>query len=194
MPQDLKSLFEDQRNQEFRMPADHESRFLDKLQAEFPEHRKPTGWWIGIAAAVIALLGFGFFGLYRSAPDVPAVENPVADRDSTAVETGITLGDLSPDLRKVEAYYTANINLELARLDISDTNRKVADDYMARLRDLDTEYSALSKELNEIGPNEETISAMIRNFQLRLQLLQQLKEKLNALNQSKNETVSSTQA
>ena len=91
----------------------------------------------------------------------------------------------------MEQYYTASIHMELANLDISDENKAVADDYMKRLRELDTEYQNLVVELNEIGPNEETISAMIRNFQLRLQLLTRLKEKLNELKQSKNESVSS---
>jgi hypothetical protein len=44
-------------------------------------------------------------------------------------------------------------------------------------------------ELNQLGPNDQTISALIENLQLRLQLLQKLKKKLNELNTSKNEQV-----
>ncbi|HSR59341.1 MAG TPA: hypothetical protein VLL47_01240, partial [Robiginitalea sp.] len=117
--------------------------------------------------------------------------DPVAG-GSAQTAPGLSLGDLSPDLRKVEQFYTANISMELAGLDISPEHKKMADDYMARLRELDAEYQSLVEELNEIGPNEETISAMIRNFQIRLQLLQKLKAKLNDLKQSKNETVSSS--
>jgi flagellar motility protein MotE (MotC chaperone) len=126
-------------------------------------------------------------------PVLPEGEGPLAgeQRDTTAVPSGVSLGDLSPDLRKLEQYYTASINLELASLDISEENRELADDYISRLGDLNTEYKQLNEELNEIGPNEQTITAMIQNLQYRLQLLLKLKEKLNELKSSKNETVQS---
>ncbi|MDC6355216.1 MULTISPECIES: hypothetical protein [Robiginitalea] len=190
MSQNLKKLFENERRREYRMPAGHESRFQQRLEEAFPEKRGNRFFWIGMAASVAALLGVAFW-LFRQEPDLPAQGEPVVQQDSTETTSGFSLGDLSPDLRKVEQYYTASIHMELANLDISDENKAVADDYMKRLRELDTEYQNLVVELNEIGPNEETISAMIRNFQLRLQLLTRLKEKLNELKQSKNESVSS---
>jgi predicted RNase H-like nuclease (RuvC/YqgF family) len=104
---------------------------------------------------------------------------------------GYSLGDLSPDLKKVENYYVANINLELSRLEVSGENKALVDDYMKRLSELDEEYKMLNIELNEIGPNDQTISALIRNLQLRLQLLQKLKQKLNQLKSSENEQVTS---
>ena len=45
----------------------------------------------------------------------------------------------------------------------------------------------MNLELNQLGPNDQTISALIKNLQLRLQLLQKLKEKLNEVQSSKNE-------
>ncbi|MEO0902253.1 MAG: hypothetical protein AAFY00_09595, partial [Bacteroidota bacterium] len=57
--------------------------------------------------------------------------------------------------------------------------------------ELDGEYNHLNQELNELGPNDDTISALINNLQLRLQLLQKLKTKLNQLKSSKNEQESS---
>jgi len=45
----------------------------------------------------------------------------------------------------------------------------------------------LNTELNQIGPNDKTITALIKNLQLRLQLLQRLKEKLNEVQSSKSE-------
>lgn len=191
MSQDLRELFERERKRAHPMPGGHEARFEQKLAEAFPRPRPAYRLWIGVAASVVALLGMGIW-LYQPGP-VPA-ENPVqvVSHDSVQNTPGLSLGDLSPDLRKVEQYYTANISLELASLDISPANKKMADDYMARLRDLDAEYQNLVAELNEIGPNEETISAMIKNFQIRLQLLQKLKAKLNDLKQSKNETVSNS--
>jgi hypothetical protein len=104
-------------------------------------------------------------------------------------QQGISLGDLSPDLKKIEDYYVVNINLALADLEISQENKDLVDDYMKRLGELNAEYTKLNKELNEIGPNDQTITALIKNLQLRLQLLQKLKSKLYEFKTSENEQV-----
>lgn len=191
MSQDLRELFEKERRRAHQMPEGHEARFEGKLAEAFPPHRRPVWTWLGIAASVVALLGLALW-MFRPVAAFQEGPDPVVGRGSVQTAPGLSLGDLSPDLRKVEQYYTANISMELAGLDISPEYKKMADDYMARLRELDAEYQSLVEELNKIGPNEETISAMIRNFQIRLQLLQKLKAKLNDLKQSKNETVSSS--
>ena len=52
------------------------------------------------------------------------------------------------------------------------------------------EYTLLTKELNTKGVNNATIDALIRNLQLRLELLQQLKKQLSQfknLNKKKDE-------
>ena len=102
---------------------------------------------------------------------------------------GISLGDLSPDLKKVENYYVANINLELSNLHVSEDNKAMVDSFMEQLLTLNEEYKILNEELNKIGPNDQTISAIIKNLQLRLELLQKLKKKINKLKTSKNEQV-----
>jgi hypothetical protein len=189
MSQDLRTLLKADREKEHPIPEGHESRFRKRLQDSFPQKRKSPYSWLGIAASVALLLGFGIWYFLPSG-ELPAEETQtVVARDSTHTPAAISLGDLSPDLKKLEQYYTTNINMELASLDISEENRMVADDFIARLRELDSEYKLLSQELNDIGPNEQTISAMIRNFQYRLQLLLKLKSKLNELKSTKNETV-----
>ena len=192
MSQDLKKLFEQERKKTFRMPEGHERRFESRLDAAFSQEKKSYRRWIGIAASVIALLGLGLWSYWPS-PQGESIQPAVVQQDSLQPQ-GFSLGDLSPDLKKLEQYYTANINMELANLDISGEHKNLADDYLKRLRELDAEYQNLNLELNEIGPNEETITAMIRNFQLRLDLLLKLKEKLNELKQSKNETVTTRSA
>ena len=58
---------------------------------------------------------------------------------------------------------------------------------MARLAELDIEYNKLNNELNEVGPTEVTITALIENLQLRLELLFKLKNKLKELKNQNNE-------
>lgn len=193
MSQDLRDLFESERKREFPMPQGHEARFEARLEEAFQEKKPRPFFWLGIAASVVALLGLAFW-MFRQDPVLPEGEGSLVEeqKDTVTSPSSLSLGDLSPDLRKLEQYYTASINLELASLDISDENREMADNFISRLSDLNTEYEQLNEELNEIGPNEQTITAMIKNLQYRLQLLLKLKEKLNELKSSKNETVQSS--
>jgi len=175
------------------MPEGHEARFEARLENSFGRKKPRSFFWLGIAASTVALLGLAFW-MFRAVPALPEAEDSLVEEqtDSVTSPSGLSLGDLSPDLRKLEQYYTASINLELASLDISEENREVADTFISRLSDLNTEYGQLNEELNEIGPNEQTITAMIKNLQYRLQLLLKLKEKLSELKSSKNETVQSS--
>ena len=192
MSQDLRDLFESEREREYPMPEGHEARFEARLEEAFRQKRPQSFFCLGIAASMVAMLGLAFW-IFQKDPILPEGEGALVEEQSDTISTpsALSLGDLSPDLRKLEEYYTASINLELASLDISDENREVADNFISRLSDLNTEYKQLNEELNEIGPNEQTITAMIKNLQYRLQLLLKLKEKLNELKSSKNETVKS---
>jgi len=193
MSQDLRELFKEEREKELTMPEGHEARFEERLDLSRNTGKNRSYLWIGLAASLIALLGLTLWlqngtGTFVKNPGEAVVEQAV---DTATTDRGISLGDLSPDLEKLENYYTASINLELANLDISEDNRDLANEFILRLGELNKEYKQLNAELNRIGPNEQTIGAMIKNLQYRLQLMLKLKEKLIELKSSKNETVHS---
>ena len=189
MGQDLRELFEKELNSKKPiMKADHEARFVQRLEKELPQKKKnATFFWVRIAASIVILFGVGTYVLLNNPNNDPSKTTVIQKDDPETLRTGISLGDLSPDLEKIENYYVSNINYELSQLNISDDNKEMVDGFMERLQELDEEYKILNEELNQIGPNDETISALIQNLQLRLQLLQKLKEKLNQLKSSKNE-------
>lgn len=187
MAQDLRKLFEgEHKKEDFVMNEGHEKRFMDLLEKEFPTNRKPSFLILRIAAALLVLISVGTF-LYMNGKEGDIKTTVVVKGPIVETNTGISLGDLSPDLKKVENYYVANINLELSKLNISRDNKELVDSYMERLSELNLEYKTLNTELNQIGPNDQTISALIKNLQFRLQLLQKLKKKLNEVQSSKNE-------
>ncbi|MGB5667046.1 MAG: hypothetical protein WBM53_09370 [Maribacter sp.] len=187
MARDLRKLFEEeQESEQFLMTKGHEKRFMDRLDKELPKQGRPSFFILKIAASILVLASIGtFFYINREDNTIPTT---IVDKEPV-VETknGISLGDLSPDLKKVENYYVANINLVLSKLDASGDNKVLVDGYMERLAELNLEYKNLNTELNQIGPNDQTITALIKNLQLRLQLLQRLKEKLNEVQSSKSE-------
>lgn len=190
MAQDIREKFKEESeavNQ--RMKPGHEGRFLERLEKELPKRRKLISMGLRLAASVVLLLsiaGYYFLGSKNVAPVKTTIVEKKKDKEN---ETGISLGDLSPDLKRIENYYVVNINLELSRLAISEKNKTLVENFMKQLGELNDEYKKLSAELNKIGPNEQTITAMIKNLQLRLQLMHRLREKLNQLKSSKNETV-----
>ena len=187
MAQDLRKMFkEEQKEERFVMHEGHEERFRGLLDKEFPQQKRFPFPVLKVAAAILVLVGMGTLFFLNS--ENTGIPTTIVDKDPNVENnTGISLGDLSPDLKKVENYYMANINLELSRLNVSGDNKEMVDSYMERLSELNVEYKNLNTELNQIGPNDQTISALIKNLQLRLQLLQKLKEKLNEVQSSKNE-------
>ena len=190
MARDLRELFKDERERQgHSINKGHEVRFLERLENELPKKRKPSYFMLKIAATILVLLSIGFYG-YKQFNNSDKVKTILVDKDNeTTDKKEISLGDLSPDLKKVENYYVANINLELSKLEVSENNKILVDSFMDQMVHLNTEYEELNIELNQMGPNDQTISALIQNLQLRLQLLQKLKKKLNELKTSKNEHI-----
>ena len=183
MARDLRELFEKEREQKsFKMREGHEDRFFAKLEEELPNNppkKKVISLWMQIAASVVVAVGLSVYYFNNNGGEVvPDEKITVVDRENPNEEAqGISLGDLSPDLKKIETYYTTNINLQLAELADDPGNKELVDSYMDRLAELNKEYQRLNQELNELGPNDQTINALINNLQLRLQLLQKLQSK-----------------
>lgn len=187
MEQDLREMFKkDREGQKHIITHGHEERFLKKLEEATPVQKKTDKGWLKIAAsvAVIVSIGLGFLYFNENDSNMTTVVNNATTEEQ---KTEFTFGDLSPDLKKVESYYVANINMELAKLEVSPDTKELIDSFMEQLNNLNIEYKTLNIELKELGPNDQTITALIENLQLRLQLLQKLKRKLNELKLSKNE-------
>jgi len=182
MAQDIRKLFKEEPkvgNQ--KMPKGHEARFLEKLDKELPrQNSKPLFSFLNIAASVVILIGLSF-GAYKY------FNQPVEITTPAEVVKTSPLGEISPQLKKVEDYYLANINLELSEMKVTSENKEMFDGYLSQLEELNNEYNVLSNELTTSGPTERTINALIDNLKFRLNLLYRLKEKLNELNNEPNE-------
>ncbi len=182
MSQDLREMFRDKgRGGEFYMRPGHEKRFIERLDKELPSPQRAAFPWVKLAAVMMLLISLGAYILLNMQQNDSINSTVVDSKKVVPQEAGISLGDLSPDLKKVENYYMAHISLELSRLEISERNEVLIDSYMERLEELNSAYNSLTKELNEVGPNDQTITALIKNLQLRLQLLQKLQDKLKEL-------------
>ncbi len=194
MAQDIRELLKDRDPKGSKLNKGHEKRFEAKLNEAFPVEKSNFSW-MRVAAIAIVMLSITFFG-YQYLSDftgnsIDKNSNPIVEVDNKGAEktNQISLGDLSPDLKKVEDYYLAGINVQLASLKINPKNKDLIDGYMKQLSVLDKEYKLLNTELNKVGPTEATITALIDNLKLRLELLFKLKNKLNEFKTQENEKI-----
>ncbi|AVR45715.1 hypothetical protein C7S20_10875 [Christiangramia fulva] len=202
MGQDIREMF---RNQELRdgekLNKGHQKRFEARLDEAFPQQKKKASYYqfLKIAAVLVVALGVGFYFLNNN-PQPTQPGNQIADTpvkkeaEKAAPDKQYKLSDDSPQFKKIEDYYMASVNIQLAKLDVTPENKELIDAFMNKLETLDEEYKKLNNEIQQSGINEETVEAMISNLQLRLDLLKKLKSKLNELKQSKNEKYENYQA
>jgi hypothetical protein len=186
MPKDIRKLLENYPEEAGNLSERHETKFEAKLMKELHEEKpkRKLVYWLSVAAslALLVTVGIQFVDKGTVKPIEPTIETQ---------DKGISLGNISPELNTIEAYYMNSIKLELSQLEISDENKELVDTYLEKIKELTQEYKSLTQELNTKGVNDQTIDALINNLQLRLKLLQRLKKQLNILkevNSTQNET------
>jgi hypothetical protein len=202
MAQDIRDMFRDEKPEsQEKLNKGHEQRFMARLDNEMPVDQKGGNryFYFSIAAVLVVALGIGLFMFndpVSTGNEVELVDTPSSEAEPGNVpdERQFLLSDVSPEFKQIENYYMASINMELAKLEINDDNKALIDAFMLELEELDKEYQRLNAELNEAGPNEQTIEAMVANLQLRLELLLKLKNKLNEIKNSKNKNYENLQA
>lgn len=196
MAQDIRDLLKDYQPEEPKLSKGHDARFEDKLDSAFSEKKsdKSIFFWMKIAASIVVFLTVGYFGYQYFQKDTTIDTELVDTKTTEDVTPTITIGNLSPDLKKVEDFYVTGINQQLASLNRTPENEELINGYLLRLEELDNAYKALNTELNEVGPSEATITALIDNLQLRLELLFKLKNKLKELKSLENENIKNMEA
>lgn len=174
----LDKLFENLKNDfDTEVPElGHQMRFLDKLNNKdniaFGSVPK-RGLWkpiIGIAASLVLMVAL-FFGTQQEA-------------------SAKDLASISPEMAETQNFFTATISDELAKLnnETSPETKVLVDDALKQLETLETEYEKLKEDLSESGDDKRVIYAMISNFQNRIDLLQNVLQKIDEIKQLKNYT------
>lgn len=196
MAQDLRELMRETKEDGLELREGHQSRFQDKLAKALPEQDKneseggSTGlslnFFLKIAAILILAGGIVWFvgknSFTNADTEIVSTDTDLQENEDPTVQ----LSDLSPQFKKVEDYYLASINVELARLEITDENKELVDAFLKQLAALDAEYARLNMEITESGISEEMVNAMVENLKLRLELLSKLKKKLTELKASQD--------
>ena len=187
MQQDIRDTFKNYEEENVELSKNHSTKFEALLQQELHQNKPKKNYikWLSVTASIMLLVSIGIQFYPNKTPEPIITKN---DDDSTTKQ--ITLGNISPEFNTIETYYINSINLEISQIDLSDENKELVDSYLLKIAELTKEYKNLTQELNTKGVNDATIDALIRNLQLRLQLLQRLKKQLNEfknLNTKQNE-------
>lgn len=187
MARDIRKMLKEHPQTGQKLSDGHEAKFEAKLKRSFNERKTKSLPWLKIAAVFAIAVAIAFVGYNSLSEKTNETIADTTEQENVMEAPKLTLGDLSPDLKKVEDYYMTGINVQLASLQINKDNKELIDGYMKQLSELDKEYQELNRELSAVGPTEETINALIDNLKIRLELLFKLKNKLNELKNKNNE-------
>ncbi len=172
----IKKLFERMQDQlDIHEPSvDHQIRFLEKLQQQNKVVTLPTKKrnWIrplSIAASVAVLIGI---------VAISFISNPIQEAD---------LASVSPQMQETQGFFTSAIKAQLEEIDkiSSAETQELVTDAMIQMEKLESDYEILKKDLVHSGNDKRVISAMIKNFQKRANLLEEVLQKINDINEFK---------
>ena len=190
MQQDIRELLKDYKEKSIEMSGNHKTKFEDLLQKKIHQKKPKKHYikWMSVAASVVLLVSLAI-NFYPTQTIEGNLDNSDAKIESS--QSQISLGSISPEFQTIETYYRNSIKLEISQLEMTEENKEIVDGYLFKIAELTKEYTSLTKELNTKGVNDATIDALIRNLQLRLQLLKRLQKQLKNfknLNTKQNET------
>jgi hypothetical protein len=164
--QENKSLFDSQ-----EPSTGHFDRFEEQLMS-FHKTKNTFSFSYLLKAAAIAILvvlsGLWVFDNINNRP----------------INNGIALREVSPEYSEVEMYYTQLVNQkynELNQFQFIDTTQKNM--LMKELTEMDNMYEILKKDLTTNPNDERVINAMIKHYQLKVEVMNQI---VNQLQQAKN--------
>lgn len=155
----------------------HQLRFLDKLNTANGvvsiDKKKLKSWWkpLSIAATITLFCCIGFSIYYSQ----PTINEQVAE--------------ISPEVANTEYYFASLIEEEIVKLESESApeTKKMVEDTMVQLEKLKTNYQELEQDLLNGGNSKMILSAMITNFQTRIDLLEDVLTKIETIKNLKNQ-------
>ena len=161
----LKNFIEDNKSQfELEMPSDKVWKGIQKTQKP-----KYNSWllWSSVAASIIMVFGLSFYYINNGEVKEQLVEE-------------VKLDPIQKEVMEMEVYYTSQVEEKVAEA----KKYEDTEDFLEEVDFLKEEYQELKKEM-DLGANREVVlEAMIDNYKVRLQILEDL---LSELKKEKND-------
>lgn len=156
-------------------PDGHRERFLDRLEQSDSRNDSSGSnpWWrhLSIAASIALLLAASVF-LFR--PE-PSLQDQVAN--------------ISPEVSETSMYFAGLVSrqVEVLKEMGSPETQPLIEDTLRQLEKLELDYVRMEQDLVAGGNSKMILSAMIQNFQTRIDLLQEVMKRIEEVKQFKNE-------
>ncbi len=91
------------------------------------------------------------------------------------------------DLYEAEAYYTSQIDIAKQELiDQEDVSPEIKMELRNEFLELDSTYADLENDLKENVGNERVVEAMIQNYRIKLEILEEVLSQLKETEENKN--------
>lgn len=168
-----------QKKEEFdkEMPVGHENRMFQKLQGNEKPSFLKTKSLLKFAAMLLISISVGA-ALMHFINQSSVEQLPMA-------EQRLSLSDVSEEYGMAENYFKMNIERQEKKINQQSSNESFQGLTKA-LDDLKIEYKELEKELYNNPGNKKIVHAMIKNYELRIELLKSLNQ-LIQIKQQKHE-------
>ena len=153
---------------DFQEPhAGHLERFERKLNRTTKKQNSFSWKWLSVAASVVLVIGF-YLG-------------------SNHQKQQMDLADVSPKMEEVQNYFVRTINQELKTVEQNRSldTETVIEQALNELENLEESYNVFLTELNKNGNQITIINAMIKNYQQRLEVLQNVLEQIEQIKNPK---------
>jgi hypothetical protein len=160
----------------------------DRIQKRRPPVLS-IGWkaiaWRAAAVVIIFFSSYIFFRLTDKDPAQPS--------GKSFSEMPEAQSPLVNDLKEAEIYYTSQIEfMRTEAIRLSDGDPGIREMIDTQMVDLDQVYEELKRDLKDNTDNEEVIEAMIQNYRIKLEVLEeilrQLKQSKEPFNSSSDES------
>ncbi|MCF6296504.1 MAG: hypothetical protein L3J08_00725 [Flavobacteriaceae bacterium] len=165
MSKDLENIFKKSQNEfDFEEPnIGHFERFEARLKSYTKSKKSIKGvkwYWLSAAASILLIFGFWL--------------------GNNKIQNNIELTDISPKMEETQNFYISAIQKEIEQIQKGRTpqNKKIIDDAFKQLDILEKNHQKLSIELKESNEDKRVIYAIITNFQMQIEVLQNLVEQL----------------
>lgn len=154
----LDELFEElQGHFDIELPEEgHEARFRKRLEGKTDvKHSRSPRIWMAIAASLVILLGLGIF-----------YTNSTPSREAR-------ISEISPEASSTQLYFASVIEEQVKQLEAEENpqTKALIEDALVELAELEEDYRKLEQDLLNGGNSKLILSAMITNFQTRIELL-----------------------
>ncbi len=156
----------------------------NNIDAQLGKQKKPFNWSLYIKrAAAVVIIAVSSIAAYEY-----WIDEEVPEIAIQTIETPVQQDNLLPDeVEEAEQYYTSQINDRYNELNkYAALYPEVKQDIQVDMAELDSAYTDLKKDLKEDLANEEIIEAMIENYRLKLEILEEILEQLKSINKKDN--------